>query len=106
MSDLPRRIYVEKMTPAELAIRAAVHEVEKAGAHPLLTQAVMLLGEAKERVADYVDMSPDERAAPQCTCCGDPSCCGCPSKCQRCPLHGEPQYRVRRAEDDTRRAKP
>lgn len=51
----PRRNQLDKFTPAERAIWDAVQEVEKAGAHPLLTKAVTLLGEARERVADYVD---------------------------------------------------
>lgn len=51
----PRRICLWKMTPAELAIREAALEVEKAGAHPLLTEAINLLYQARERVADYVD---------------------------------------------------
>jgi hypothetical protein len=54
-NDIPRRIRIELMTPAELAIRAAVLAVEEAGADPLLTDAVVLLDEAKEKVADYVD---------------------------------------------------
>jgi hypothetical protein len=29
--------------------------VEIVGAHPLLTDAVVLLGQAREKVADYVD---------------------------------------------------
>jgi hypothetical protein len=52
---IPRRIRVDQNTPAELAIRAAVDAVEHAGAHPLLTDAVVLLGEAREKVADFVD---------------------------------------------------
>lgn len=54
-SDIPRRIDINRMTPAELAIRNAIGVVEEAGCHPLLTEAVVLLGRAKEKVADYVD---------------------------------------------------
>lgn len=43
------------MSPAELAIHNAMAEVEKAGADVLLTKAVVLLQEAKDRVADFVD---------------------------------------------------
>lgn len=50
-----RRIDILRMTPAELAIRNAVIEVEKIGAHPLLTDAVVLLEDAKRKVGDYVD---------------------------------------------------
>ena len=60
MDDFPRRCKVDEMTPAELAIREAVLKVEALGAHPLLTKAVILLGEAREAVADFVDGESDE----------------------------------------------
>lgn len=53
--EIPRRIDLQRMTPAELAIRVATLAVEEVGAHPLLTEAVILLGQAREKVADYVD---------------------------------------------------
>lgn len=40
--SIPRRSRLDLNTPAELAIRAAVEAVESAGAHPLLTEAVIL----------------------------------------------------------------
>jgi hypothetical protein len=53
---LPRRAIVDKMTPAELAIRAAVLEVEKlGGGDNRLTDAVVYLLCAQDWVADYVD---------------------------------------------------
>lgn len=52
---IPRRIDINRMSLAELAIRNAIVVVEEAGADPLLTDAVVLLGEAKEKVADWVD---------------------------------------------------
>lgn len=57
MSDngFPRRIRMDLYSPAEKAIRAAVEAVEEAGADIALTDAVILLGKAQERVADYVD---------------------------------------------------
>jgi hypothetical protein len=55
VNEIPRRCRLDRMTPAEHAIVAAVDAVEKAGAHPLLTQAVTLLGQARDKVADYVD---------------------------------------------------
>ena len=55
MSDIPRRIRVDLFTPAERAIHDAKHAVEAAGAHPLLTDAVVLLAKAQEKVADFVD---------------------------------------------------
>lgn len=56
--DVPRRIRMDQWTPAERAIYDAVQAVEAAGAHPLLTDAVILLGQAREKVADYVDGIP------------------------------------------------
>lgn len=38
-----------------MAIRHAVEFVERVGADPLLTEAVILLGQAREKVADYID---------------------------------------------------
>jgi hypothetical protein len=52
---VPRRIDRTRMTPAERAITDAMLAVEIVGAHPLLTDAVVLLGQAREKVADYVD---------------------------------------------------
>ena len=52
---LPRRVQVDRMTPAELAIREAIQEVENIGVDILLTDAVNLLAAAKDSVADYVD---------------------------------------------------
>jgi hypothetical protein len=53
-----RRNDITLCTPAENAIRAAVDAVEEAGAHPLLTDAVNLLDEAREKVADFIDNVP------------------------------------------------
>jgi hypothetical protein len=52
---IPRRCFVEKRVAAETAIAAAMAEVEKMGADVRLTRAVILLGEAKNAVGDYVD---------------------------------------------------
>jgi len=52
---VPRRNRVNEMTAAELAIRSAIQIVECSGCHPFLTDAVVLLGQAQEKVADYVD---------------------------------------------------
>lgn len=51
----PRRIHVELMTPAELAINAALQAVEAAGADVRLTQAGDALIRAQALVADVVD---------------------------------------------------
>jgi hypothetical protein len=54
-NTIPRRIRQDLQTPAETAIREAMMVVEKAGAHPLLTEAVNYLALAQARVADFVD---------------------------------------------------
>lgn len=53
--ETPRRVRLDLMCPAELAIRTALGMVEAMGAHPTLTDAVVKLGEAQASVADYVD---------------------------------------------------
>jgi len=63
--DQYRRNNLEKNTPAELAIDNAMQEVEKAGADPKLTEAVILLGKAKNLVGDYVDGTSAEDAGPK-----------------------------------------
>lgn len=56
--DIPRRAFIEKQTEAERKIQEAVDAVEKMGADVRLTEAVILLGKAKDRVADFVDGVP------------------------------------------------
>jgi hypothetical protein len=58
--EIPRRHQIELMVPAELKIREAVAAVEEMGADPTLTDAVILLGQAKDRVADFVDGKKDQ----------------------------------------------
>ena len=53
-----RRADIDHMIEAELAIRRAVIEVEKLPADARLTEAVILLGRAQDRVADWVDALP------------------------------------------------
>jgi len=55
LDDFPRRNRLEKMVPAEIAIREAMLKVEEMGAHLLLTEAIVLLQEARDAVGDYVD---------------------------------------------------
>jgi hypothetical protein len=52
---IPRRCHIDMSVPAELAIREAVDKVERMGADVRLTRAVVLLGEARDLVSDYVD---------------------------------------------------
>ncbi|HEY0839740.1 MAG TPA: hypothetical protein VGD74_06100 [Vulgatibacter sp.] len=53
--SIPRRNKLYKCTPAERAIYDAMQSVERAGCHPLLTDAVNLLDQARNKVADFVD---------------------------------------------------
>lgn len=56
MSEMiPRRNRMDQWTPAEHAIDAAVQAVEAMPADVRLTDAVTLLYEARQAVADYVD---------------------------------------------------
>lgn len=56
MADLiPRKSRLDLNTPAELAIRNAMTEVEKVGAAVQLTNAIIKLQEAFDLVADYED---------------------------------------------------
>lgn len=52
---LPRRVYINMLVPAELAIREAVRLVEELGADVKLTDAVLLLQQARDKVSDFVD---------------------------------------------------
>jgi hypothetical protein len=59
-NGFPRRIRIDLYTPAETAIREAMFAVERAGCHPLLTDAVSLLEQAKTKVADFVELPTPE----------------------------------------------
>lgn len=64
IDGFPRRNRVDHWTPAERAIAAAVDVVERAGCEVRLTDAVTLLGQARELVADVhegVPLSPTRR---------------------------------------------
>lgn len=52
---LPRRVQIDRLTPAERVLVAAVEAVEALPADPRLTDAVEALQVARARVADYVD---------------------------------------------------
>lgn len=55
MNTVPRRGRVDLYEPAELAIRNAMLEVEKMPADVRLTDAVILLQQAKDKVSDFID---------------------------------------------------
>ena len=60
---IPRRCKVDQYIPAETAIRAAILSVEEMPINVLLTEAVILLGLAQDKVADYVDRVSDPESA-------------------------------------------
>ena len=64
--DLPRRVRLELLSPAEHMIRAAMVIVEHMPAHQDLTEAIVLLVQALGKVADFVDAHglPDPPATP------------------------------------------
>jgi hypothetical protein len=51
----PRRNCLDLQTPVEVAIRSAIVAVEAAGADVRLTNAVVLLQQAYDEVADLID---------------------------------------------------
>ena len=51
----PTRSDRQWWTPTETAITEAMYAVENAGASEALTTAVILLGDARDRVADHVE---------------------------------------------------
>ena len=53
--NIPTRIDLNWMTPAELAILKAMQAVEETGGSVALTDAVTLLAQARGRVADHVE---------------------------------------------------
>lgn len=55
VGEIPRRARVDQWSLGERAIQDAVDRVEEMGADIRLTQAVILLGEARDKVADFVD---------------------------------------------------
>jgi len=61
----PTRADVLLLSPAELAIRAAIEAVEITGASIELTDAVILLGKARDLVADHVEGNGDSLIATQ-----------------------------------------
>jgi len=55
VDGIARRCRIDLDTPAETAIRKAINAVESLPASPLLTDAVVLLGKAKDKVSDFVE---------------------------------------------------
>lgn len=63
-NNSPRRIRLDKMQAAELAIYNAMQEVEKMPADVRLTKAVILLNKAKDSVSDFIDGISDNLQSP------------------------------------------
>jgi hypothetical protein len=53
--DAPRRCYLDLIVTAERAIYDAIVAVEHMPADVRLTEAQVLLGQAKDKVSDFVD---------------------------------------------------
>lgn len=60
---IPTRADMTYWSDAERAIWNAMQAVEAAGASPMLTQAIILLGQARDCVADHVE-APEGRLVP------------------------------------------
>jgi hypothetical protein len=82
LPKVPRRIQMLLWCEAEHKIQQAVDAVEVMGADVRLTDAVVLLAKARERVADFVDGVPaaegprapsDTTEAAECPTCGAPA---------------------------------
>ena len=56
VNGVPRRFRTDLDTPLESKLREIIHEVEAAGAHSLLTDAIVLLQAAKDKVSDFVEL--------------------------------------------------
>lgn len=52
----PRRNQLHKFTAKEMELYDIMQNIEKLGAHPLLTEVVNALSEARERLADWVEL--------------------------------------------------
>jgi hypothetical protein len=55
MNNISRRSKVYLFSPAEKAIYDALQLIESIGADPRLTAASVLLSQAREKLADYID---------------------------------------------------
>lgn len=51
-----RRNQIYELTQTEVELYKAMQSVEKLGAHPLLTETINALSEARERLADWVEL--------------------------------------------------
>lgn len=76
-NEIPRRVMLEKLTPEERAIFDLIGKIENLGAHPFLTDVVVLLNEARSKLADWVDqkrvkqMKQVDLPVASCLICGE-----------------------------------
>lgn len=56
--EVPRRRRMDRMTPSELACLDAIGKIESLGCDERLTRAQILISQAQELVADFVDSRP------------------------------------------------
>lgn len=80
---IPTRCDMSLMTSAELAITTAMNAVEITGASIALTDAITLLGKARERVADHVE----GRVTDEQSCPGHAASDTDPKICRHCGTH-------------------
>ena len=61
VNGFPRRARIDLYTKEELAFRELTLRVEELGAHPLLTDVVVLLGKAQNKLADWIELQDESR---------------------------------------------
>jgi hypothetical protein len=55
VDGIPRRSKMECWTPAERATYDLTQQIEALGCHPLLTDAVVLLSQVRDKIADWCE---------------------------------------------------
>ena len=65
VDGIPRRCRIDLLTAAELAIYHATQAVEDLPADVRLTEAVILLSRARDKVADFIDQVPEPKVEAQ-----------------------------------------
>lgn len=56
-NGIPRRSNMLRWIPAEKATSDLTQQVESLGAHPLLTDAVVLLSQVRDKIADWAEQT-------------------------------------------------
>lgn len=56
INGIPRRIILSELTAEELHLYKSIQLVEEMGAHPLLTDVINKIHEARGLLADYVEL--------------------------------------------------